>query len=246
MSKKFNLPKIIGHRGAKGFSPENTLISFETAHNLGAQWVETDVKESADGVLLLMHDDDFDRTTNFHGKVAQMSWQQIQQLDAGTWFSKKFKGEKIPSLEDAVALFDRLHLGVNLEIKACPNKVESTSHLVAEFIKNKWPSTLPPPLVSSFNLQALKIAKLVAPQLILGALFENSLPLNWKEEAQALNAYSINIDNDFTTFKIVKEIKNAGYHVLVYTVNCQKRAQELFDWGVTSIFTDIPWQIYPS
>ncbi len=242
MPKTFYLPKIIGHRGAKAHAPENTLVSFAMAQQAGARWVETDVKESADGVLLLMHDDEIDRTSNGQGKVSTLSWEQLLSCDAGAWFSPKFKGEKIPSLDEAVTLFKKIGLGVNLEIKPCPGKTHSTSTLIAHFIKDKWPKDVPAPLVSSFDQQALEVVREILPKCNIGLLFENFLPTNWLETARTLDAYSVHVDNDFVTREIIEEIKNAGYFVLVYTVNCQKRAEELFSWGVSSIFTDDPWQ----
>jgi len=241
MSKKLTLPKIIGHRGAKALAPENTLVSFTTAHSLGAQWVETDVKVSADNVLMLMHDDTLERTTNGHGSVASTSWVQMQGLDAGSWFKNEFTKENIPSLEESVKLFEKLSLGVNLEIKPCPNKTELTARLMAEFVKNKWPVTLPKPLVSSFDMQALDVAKKMDETSYIGILYDNFLPLRWREDGKKLDAYSFHLGNDFVTNKMVEEIKKEGYKVLIYTVNDRKRAEELFAWGVDSIFTDLPW-----
>ncbi|MES2614921.1 MAG: glycerophosphoryl diester phosphodiesterase [Bdellovibrionota bacterium] len=240
MSSQIQFPKIIGHRGAKGCSPENTLASFKKAHELGAQWVELDVKETQDGVLIIMHDDDLDRTSNYKGKVAQTPWSIIKTLDAGSWYSKQFSEEKIPSLQEAVQLFESLNLGVNLEIKPCPNRETSTSILVADFIKNNWPKKLPPPLVSSFSMESLKIAKKQNPELIIGLLFENELPSNWKQIARELNASSINIDDKMANQKTIEDILKEGYQVLVYTVNSKERAEELFKLGVSSIFTDMP------
>jgi len=237
------LPKIIGHRGAKGFAPENTLVSFKKAHELGAQWIELDVKETQDGILIIMHDEDLDRTTNAKGKVVQTPWNIMKTLDAGSWYSPEFVGEKIPSLQEAVELFKALNLGVNLEIKPCPNKDTSTAILVADFVKNNWPKKLPPPLISSFNMESLKVAKNRNPNLIISALFGSELPLNWKEIAINVQAKTINIDNDIVTKSMVEEIIKEGYQVLVYTVDSKDRANELFQMGVTSIFTNYPYKI---
>ena len=243
MPNQLYLPKIIGHRGAKGHAPENTLSSFRKAFELGAQWVELDVKETQDGILIIMHDDDLDRTTNAKGKVAQTPWSVIKTLDTGSWYSPQFAGEKIPTLLEAVQLFESLNLGVNVEIKACPNKETTTSILVADFIKNNWPKKLAPPLVSSFSMESLKIAKKRNPDLIIGALFENELPTNWNQIARDVQATTINIDNEILTQDMINDIKNEGYQVLIYTVNSKERAKELFKMGVTSVFTDFPYKI---
>lgn len=243
MSTQFVLPKIIGHRGAKGTAPENTLVSFKKAFELGATWVELDAKETKDGILIVMHDDDLDRTTNGKGKVTETNWSVIQGLDAGSWFSKEFAGEKVPTLDQSVQFFSTINLGVNIEIKPCAGKEVSTAKLVADFIKNNWPKSLTPPLVSSFSMKSLEVAKKENPNLIIGALFENELPANWNEIAKKVHATTINIDNDILNKIMVENIKNEGYKVLVYTVNSKERANELFSWGVTSIFTDYPYKL---
>lgn len=240
MKLKFSLPKIIGHRGARGHSPENTLSSFQKAYDLGAKWVELDTKETLDGILIVMHDDDIDRTTNGTGKVTRTNWKEIQKLDAGSWFSEKYKGEKVPSLEQSVNLFSKLHLGVNIEIKPCPNKEKSTAILVAEFVKNQWPKGLFPPLISSFNMESLYVAKNHNPDIMIGTLYENELPSDWKKTAEELEAKTINLDKDIVNEKMIYEIKNAGYEVLIYTVNEKSDADKLFSMGVSSIFTDFP------
>ncbi len=238
MLNQLHLPKIIGHRGAKGQAPENTIASFKKAFELGAKWVELDVKETQDGVLILMHDDDLDRTTNGKGMVAKTNWDIIKTLDAGFWYSNNFVGERVPSMHEAVQLFESLNLGVNVEIKPCPNKEATTSILVADFIKNHWPKKLPPPLVSSFSMESLRVAKKQNPELNIGLLFEELLPTDWKKIALELGAITINIDDKILTESMVYDIKNEGYEVLVYTVNSKERAEELFSMGVTSIFTD--------
>ena len=235
------LPKIIGHRGAKGIAPENTLISFKKASELGAKWIELDVKETADAQLIAIHDELLDRTTNGRGKVAQKNWNEIQTLDSGSWFSKEFAGEKVASLEECFKLFEKINLGANIEIKPCPSKEISTAQFVAKIIKNKWPKNLPSPLVSSFSITSLLAAKKENPELIIGVLFESNLPKNWKEIAKETKAYSININNDTLNKEMINEIISEGYKVLVYTVNNKERANELFQWGVTSVFTDYPY-----
>lgn len=240
MTLPFLLPKIIGHRGACGHAPENTLASFELAAKLGATWIELDVKETKDGVLIIMHDDTLDRTSNGKGAVANAPLKHIQTLDAGSWYSEKFAKEKIPTLEESVTLFSHFNLGVNLEIKPCPNKETSTAVAVANFIKEKWPSNIPKPLISSFSMESLLIAKNENPDLIIGALFEGLLPDNWEDLAKKVQAFSIHLDDEIVTPEMISQIKNKGYSVLVYTVNSKKRAEELFQMGVTSIFTNYP------
>src|ERR1700730_3386827 len=92
------LPRVIGHRGACRYAPENTLASLYKAKQLGATWVEVDAMLTADDTVILMHDERVDRTTNGHGLVSAMSYAQIAQLDAGCWFAADFAGERVPTL----------------------------------------------------------------------------------------------------------------------------------------------------
>ncbi|WP_186646233.1 glycerophosphoryl diester phosphodiesterase [Fluviispira vulneris] len=241
MQSNLNIPRIIGHRGAKGYAPENTLSSFRKAKELGTSWVEFDVKETEDGVLVIMHDDDLDRTTNGKGPMAKTPWKQVKELDAGAWFNETFKGEKIPTFEETILLLKELNLGANIEIKPCINRDERTATAVANTILNKWPKELPPPLVSSFSMEALKFAKRTHPELIIGALFE-TLPADWEKIAKEVQAQTINIDQDIITLELITKINNKGYPVLAYTVNEKQRAYDLFNLGVHSIFTDYPWK----
>src|SRR6185437_12837650 len=111
------LPSVIGHRGAASSAPENTLGGMRRAHALGIRWVEFDVRLSGDGHCILLHDDAVDRTTDGTGEAAALDFAALRRLDAGSWFSPDFAGERIPTLEETVALLGVLGLGANVEIK---------------------------------------------------------------------------------------------------------------------------------
>jgi glycerophosphoryl diester phosphodiesterase len=241
MLKNTKIPRIIGHRGAKGHAPENTLASFRKAKELGATWVEFDVKESEDGVLVIMHDDDLDRTTNGKGPMIKTKWSVAKELDAGSWFHPSFSNERIPTLEETFLLLKELNIGANIEIKPCPGREEQTAIAVSNAIVNKWPNELPPPLVSSFSMESLVAAKKVCPNLIIGALFE-TLPHDWKKIIVKVQAETIHIDHEIVHENMIKEMNREGYPVLTYTVNDRKRAHDLFNIGVSAIFTDFPWK----
>jgi glycerophosphoryl diester phosphodiesterase len=242
MEKNLKIPKIIGHRGAKAFAPENTLASFRKAKELGAQWIEFDVKETQDGVLVVLHDHDLDRTTNAKGPIIEKSWKFIETLDAGSWFHPSFRGEKVPTLEEVFFLCEKLNLGANIEIKPCPGRDQKIATAVVQTVNQKWPSRLSPPLISSFSMEALRCVKKTNPHLMIGTLFEQ-LPNNWKSLAKEVQASTIHLDNDFFDSELLSDIIFDGYQVLVYTVNDQDRARELFKMGVCAVFTDSPWKI---
>ncbi len=123
MSKKESLgrPLIMGHRGAMGHAPENTLASFKLAHEMGVDAVELDVHLSADGVLVVHHDETLERTTSGNGEISAMTLEQLRQLDAGAKFSKDYAGERIPTLEEVLTWAKGVELPVVIEFKRNPN-----------------------------------------------------------------------------------------------------------------------------
>ena len=108
--------KVIGHRGAAGLAPDNTFAGFDLALAMGVDGLETDVQRTKDGKLVLFHDDRLDKTTNGTGVLQETSWQELQQLDAGSWFDAKYTGERIPLLVEALKSYGtRTHF--DLEVK---------------------------------------------------------------------------------------------------------------------------------
>ena len=124
---QLKIPSVIGHRGAAAFAPENTLESIRTAAEIGAKWVELDVKLTKDSIPIIFHDDTLERTTSGYGPVAEASWNDIKELEAGMWFSEGFTNVSVPTLEDALEEILKLKLGVNLEIKPCPGHEVETA-----------------------------------------------------------------------------------------------------------------------
>ena len=236
------LPRVIGHRGAAEAAPENTLAGFREAKRQGAHWVEFDAKLSADDRAFLLHDDNVDRTSNAAGPARALSYDEIRALDAGSWKAAQFAGEKMPLLAEALALFAQEDLQFNLELKPCPGRARETAKIILEELNHLWPAGKPKPLVSSFVLECLEIARDQAPELPRGLLLEDH-PVNWLDLAQNLKADTVNIWDGAASPEWVAEIKAAGYGLLVYTVNDAARAKELIGWGVDGVFTDAPARI---
>src|SRR4029077_10571609 len=144
------LPAVVGHRGAAAAAPENTLESLRLAARQGAAMVEFDVKLTADGALILMHDDELDRTTTGHGAVAATALADIRALDAGGWFADAWRGARVPTLEAAIGLLEGCGLNANIEIKPCPGRGVETAEGVVACLRRHWPKARPQPLLSSF------------------------------------------------------------------------------------------------
>lgn len=233
------LPPVIGHRGAAAYAPENTLESIHTAADMGVTWVELDVKLSKDSVPILFHDDDLDRTTNGHGPVADMLFDDLRALEAGSWFSDSFSGVVIPTLEEAVDVLMERGLGVNFEIKPCPGRERETAEAMLDSLARIWdePEKL---LISSFSHVSLEVAMDMAEEWSRGLLLDSEWPENWKELAEYLNVTCINIDGRTCTRDMVEDIIDMEKQIAAYTINDPQLAKILRSWGVDSVFTDDP------
>jgi glycerophosphoryl diester phosphodiesterase len=236
-SPSLKLPRVIGHRGAAARAPENTLAGLRLAKALGCAWVEFDVRLTADGALVLCHDARLDRTTDGTGPVAGLNLATIRQCDAGSWFDPAFAGERVPSLEQALALAAELDLGVNIEIKADPGRAYATAAAVAGAVNRLGPA--PPLFVSSFLPSAIATLRDLAPWAWRGVLF-HSVPNNWAQIVKRLGVVVVGTDHRRLRSRRVAEILAAGYPLAAYTVNDSTRANLLFALGVASVFSDAP------
>ncbi len=233
------LDKIIGHRGASAYAPENTMASFNKAHALGCRWIEFDVMCSADGVPFVIHDDVLNRTTNGRGLVGLMSAQDLDSLDAGRWFSSRFQNEHIPRLQEVLQWACTWDMNVNIEIKPCGDTAQDTTQAVIQVINDFWPVDKSWPLLSSFNWDVLVMCRALAPEIPRGYLLHH-WNKQWLSGAQELDCYSIHLNRRILTQKRVEQIKKEGYVVCSYTVNSPRLAHKLFGWGVDAVFSDYP------
>lgn len=235
--RKASVPRVVCHRGASGYAPENTLASMRKAAELGGEWVEFDAKLTRDNHVIIMHDDNLDRTTNGRGRVADTDWQDIRRLDAGGWFGEAFKGEPVPTLTAMIAELSRLGLGANIEIKPCPGREEETGHIVAAQVLEEWPAALPVPLISSFSSASLAAARKAAPDLPR-AFLTSRVHADWGERTHELDCVALHTNHRHLTADMTTEIKHAGLAVRCYTVNERATAEALFSWGVDGVFSD--------
>lgn len=229
-------PRLVAHRCGGILAPENTLAGFDACRRFGYRMVEFDAKLSADDHLFLLHDDTVDRTTNGHGAAAQLNWQALAELDAGSWFGAGFAGERLPTLADAATRCARDGIAANIEIKPCPGRDVLTGTLVAGAALAMWQAQTPP-LLSSFSQAALAAAREAAPTLRRGMLFE-AVPSDWLRIVRELDCVSLHADHTHLDEELVAGIHAAGLRVLAYTVNDPARARLLAQWGVDMICTD--------
>lgn len=233
------IPKVIGHRGAKAYAPENTLSSIHAAADLGVEWVEVDVKLTKDGHAVIFHDEELDRCTGVHGLMKDFTLKDVREMDAGSWYGDSFIGEKIPTLEELLNTVLERKMGVNLEIKPCPGREVDTAEVALDVATRIWPDDLPPPLISSFQQVSLETAFDMMPEWPRGFLIDEPLE-NWREMAEYLEAATININGNTATRDMVEEYIEMQKPLLAYTINDPQKARELLRWGVDSFFSDCP------
>ncbi|MGB9356771.1 MAG: glycerophosphodiester phosphodiesterase [Azonexus sp.] len=225
-----SLPRWFAHRGGGSLAPENTLAGIRLAARLGYRAVEFDVMLSADGTPVLIHDETLERTTNGMGSVCATRDAQLFTLDAG-------QGERIPRFVEAAALCRELGLLANVEIKPATGHEVATAEVVARLTADLWRGAEVQPLISSFSLAALEVARDLAPEIRRGVLFE-APPPEWLAELRRLQAISLHCDADLLSDEVLAEARAHGVPVLCYTVNAENQAKMLFARGVSALFTD--------
>jgi glycerophosphoryl diester phosphodiesterase len=222
----------VGHRGAAGYEPENTLRSFEKAIELGVDMVELDVYVLKSGELMVIHDDTVDRTTNSKGKVEDKTLSELKELDAG-------RGEKIPTLDEVLDLVDK-RAEVNIELKGS-NIAKPVSDMIEHYVEdNGW--KYDDFLVSSFNHGELKKFKEISPKVKIGLLVEE-IPDGFINFAKNFDAWSVNVSIKFITQEFADKTHENGLKVYVWTVNTPDEIEKTKSLNADYICSDYPEKI---
>jgi glycerophosphoryl diester phosphodiesterase len=166
--------RVVGHRGAAAFAPENTIVSLARGARDGADEVEFDVQRTMDGIAVLMHDDTLDRTTSGRGPLRERSWVGLRALDAGTWFAPEFAGERVPSLAEVCAWAKTATVGLSVELKQ-PAPAEAApmdDGLAARVIEDlRAAGLLARAVIHSFDHPTLARVRALAPEARTAALY---------------------------------------------------------------------------
>lgn len=239
-------PRWIAHRGAGRLAPENTLAAFRLGAAHGYRMAECDVKLSADGIPFLLHDATLARTTRGLHDLAgpqaspvagEHPWATLSQLDAGSWHSRAYAGEPLPTLAQVARYLRANGLLLNIEIKPTPGTEARTGAVVAETAARLWAGAPVPPLLSSFRPEALATARDAAPALpralLLDSLWDGCL-----DHAQALGCVALVCNHALWDAALVARARALGLRCLSYTVNDPWAAERLIDLGTDGIITD--------
>ena len=233
------IPPVIAHRGASAYAPENTLVSFTKAAQMGSRWIEFDVMLSADREVIVFHDETLARTTNGEGRVGDYPYSYLRTLDAGSWFAPEFSGERIPTLDLVAQFLIQTKMSANVEIKPLPGQDRETARRALEEIAKFFPHQDSTILFSSFSVEALQQLREISSDCLLGLLMHEWRD-DWQSICDSLGCVSVHVGQKIMTMKMAETIKSTGRKLLCYTVNDPVRAKELFSWGVDAIFSDVP------
>lgn len=235
--KSWPYPLWIAHRGAGRLAPENTLPAFDTGLAHGFRMFECDVKLSSDGVAFLLHDDTLDRTTSGRGPAGALDWAALSALDAGAWHSPAFAGTGLPTLSALARWCIANDALVNLEIKPCPGTAAATGEAVAREARALWADAEVPPLLTSFDAEALEAARTAAPGLPRGLLLEALAP-GWLHAARDLGCVAVVAHHPLWTPAMAADVHAAGLRCLAYTVNDAAEAARLLKMRLDGLITD--------
>jgi glycerophosphoryl diester phosphodiesterase len=232
----------IAHRGASAHAPENTLAAFARAFDDGADWIECDVRLTADATAIVLHDATLDRTTDGRGPACGRTLAEVKRLDAGAWFARRFARQRVPTLDEVLACA-RHRGGVNIELKCEPvsGPVRDTHRRLAGAVaaalgRARFPG---PIVVSSFSRAALRAARAVMPRACLGYLVSRSArgirPLH-----RALGLWSVHPHVRLATRARFAAARGLGLRILAWGVDDPGDARRLLALGADGLMADDP------
>ena len=229
----FQNPTVMAHRGLSADAPENTLYAFSDAISAGADFIELDVQQTRDGVLVVMHDSNLKRTTGVNKDIWDVDYADIQNLDAGSWFDPAYANARIPTLEETLQFVDK-RAKLNIEIKPTKHGSDTLEQDVAELItRYQYTDAC---YVTSFSYGSLKKVKEANPEIRTGYLM--SVAYGQFYSLKYADAFSLN--KVFVTSQVVNAAHQQGKQIFAWTVNSMSEVRSLCNLHVDSIITDDP------
>lgn len=229
--------KVYAHRGFSSQFPENTMRAFEEARQRNVSGIELDVQLTKDGEVVVIHDEEINRTTNGIGYVQDFFLKQIILFDAGTWFHKAFHQEAIPTLRDVFEwiVSTKSQLTLNIELKNDVIAYEALEEKVLELIEEY--KLVNQVIISSFNYKSLVKVRSIHPHISLGFLFEG-IDNKAVEKALTIQASGLHCEPQYAFSAEGKRAQASGLELRVYTVNDKHLFLQLINEGVEVIMTD--------
>ena len=225
---------VMGHRGARGLAPENTIASFETARKIGVDFVELDVHMSKDDHIVVMHDATVDRTTDGHGYIKDKSLSEIKTLDAGSWFDPHYTGEGVPTLTEVLE-WSKGEMPLAIELKG--GFEQGMVHKVIDLL---WRYDMANEVILiSFDHRSLQHVKALSPEIRTGLLYAARL-VDSVAVARSSGADALHPSWKYVDRELAREAHTAGLALSTWTVNEPADMRNLIEMGVDSIGTDYP------
>lgn len=232
-----NKTLIFAHRGSAGTHPENTMVAFQAAQDIGAEGIELDVQLTKDQIPVIIHDEMINRTTNGSGWVKDFTYEEIKEFDAGSWFASSFKQATIPSLEELLQWAASSDLLLNIELKTGVVRYPGIEKIVIDLVKKYH--LVDRVILSSFNHYSLVEIRKFDSSIETAILFMEGLFEPWNY-AKVVGATSLHCYLPVATPELLKEAKAAGVPVRPFTVNDMIDIQSLLQNNCSAIITDWP------
>ena len=227
-----NPVEVTAHRGYSAVYPENTIPAFKGAIQVGADWVELDVQQTADGEVIVMHDSNLKRTTGLDKEVWQVTWDEIKDLDNGSWFDKKYQTVRIPTLEEVLKVCrGKIHL--NIEIKPSGHDKDLEEQVAKLLKKYHMRDTC---VVSSLKYDSLR--KIKEADDSIETAYITSVSYGNFTDLEYADGYSV--ESTLLSKSFVNKAQKAGKQIYVWTVNSEERLEKVVGMGIDNVITDDP------
>lgn len=239
-------PLVIAHRGASGAAPENTLAAIDKALEAGADVIEIDVHQTRDSIIIVLHDEKLDRTTDKSGLIKNFNWNEINDADAGSWFSNEYAGEKIPTLADVLTHIRGRAL-LLIEIKKggdyYPGIERSVFNMIQAHGAAPWCMIQSFSTVAVNNFMALNTT-IPVYKLVVGNVpalpFHHDGHMRWGGILKYKQVNGVNPYRKFARKRIIRKLHERGQQIFAWTVNDEKLMRKLIARGVDGIITNYP------
>lgn len=237
--------KTIAHRGASAAAPENTLAAFKEAVRIGADMIELDVRLSSDGAVMVFHDQNLSRTTDGDGPVEERTLAELRRLDAGAWFSDKFRGEGIPTLEEVIQTIFPGRIEVCIEIKIDKGRETLRDKLVARtldiIVGTRFQDRS---ILASFDRESIRASKAAHPEIRTGLIFnKNEVWIECAEEEYS-GIDLLSARWNIISAPWVETAHRAGRKVIAWTIDREKELNHVLPLSVDAVASNNPeWLI---
>ena len=223
--------EITAHRGASVKYPENTMSAFKGAKQLGADWIELDVQQTKDRKIIVSHDTNLLRITGVNKDIIDMTYDEISELDAGSFFSEEFKREKIPLLDEVLKFAKENNIRLNIELKPIGKEIDFEKQVVELIKKYNFEDMC---VITSQTYSVLENTKKINSNI--KTIYVMSIAVGKITDLEYADGYSVEATN--VTNSLVNRVHNEGKELLVWTVNTEESINQMIDMNVDNIITD--------